>query len=257
MASASPRRPTFIIGGAPRSGTTLLCHLLDQHPDVFIIKPYIPEPKIFFMANPDGREGYLQRYAEAFAGAGGRRALGEKTSNYLENEHAVRRIADTLGRVRMLFIVREPVQRAYSNYLWTRKNGLETLPFERAVELEGTRENPLGPAREHARPFDYLIRGDYATFAERYYSRLGRENVRFVLYEDLEERPTEIMNEIQAFIGVDPIAMDAQSLGRINGARDESGPLPPHLEAALRERMRPLVARFAAVSGLDLSRWRY
>jgi hypothetical protein len=255
--TGAPRLPTFIIGGAPRSGTTLLCHLLDQHPDVYIIKPYIPEPKVFFMPELEGAEEYLRRYADAFANAGNRRALGEKTSNYLENELAAQRIADTLGQVRMLFIVREPVQRAYSNYLWTRKNGLETLPFEVAVTLEGTRENPLGPSRVHARPFDYLTRGDYATFAERYYSRFGREHVKFVLYEDVERRPMEIMTDIQAFIGVDPIAMDAQALGRINDVGNAGAPLPAALESSLRDKMQPLVRRFADVSGLDLSPWGY
>lgn len=250
-------RPTFIIGGAPRSGTTLLCHLLERHPDVYIIQPYIPEPKVFVIPNDDGKGEYLRRYAQAFGCAGSRRALGEKTSYYLENEDAARRIAETLGQVRMLFIVREPVQRAYSNYLWSRKNGIETLSFEEALRLEGTRPNPLGEARAYARPFDYLIRGDYATFAERYFSRFGREAVKFVLYEDLERRPTGIMQEIQTFIGVDPVPMDAQALGRINAARETGAPLDAGLEASLRARMAPLVRRFADVTGLDVLPWGY
>ncbi len=257
MTSAPPRRPTFIIGGAPRSGTTLLCHLLDRHPDVYIIKPYVPEPKVFVTPNPDGTSEYLRRYAEAFAAAGSATALGEKTSYYLENEDVPRRIAGTLGQTRILFIVREPVQRAYSNYLWSRKNGLETLPFEDAVRMEGTRRSPLGPEREYARPFDYLARGDYATFAERYYSLFGRDNVKFVLYEDLERQPTTIMHEIQTFIGVTPVQMDAQALGRINEARDSGAPLGADLEASLRARMAPLVRRFGEVSGIDISPWGY
>jgi len=250
-------RPTFIIGGAPRSGTTLLCHLLEQHPDVFMIRPYIPEPKVFVTPNPDGPEEYLRRYAAAFAGVNGQRALGEKTSYYLENADAAASIVATLGRVRMLFIVREPVQRAYSNYLWSRRNGLETLPFDEAVNLEGARPNPLGEARAYARPFDYLARGDYATFAERYYALLGRDLVKFVLYEDLERRPTGIMREIQEFIDVEPMEMNAQALGLVNPARGFGEPLDPTFEASLRARMEPLVHRFAKVSGLDLSPWRY
>jgi hypothetical protein len=257
MTSVAPRRPTFIIGGAPRSGTTLLCHLLDRHPDVYIIKPYVPEPKILVAPNPDGNAEYLRRYAAAFADAGAQRARGEKTSYYLENEHVPQRIAATLGRIRMLFIVREPVRRAYSNYLWSRKNGLETLPFEDAVRLEGTRLNPLGPEREYARPFDYLSRGDYATFAERYYARFGRDCVKFVLYEDLERRPAAIMDDIQAFIGVEPEPMDAQALGRINAAGDTAEPLSPDIERSLRGRMAPLVRRFGDVSGIDVSSWGY
>ncbi|MGH9349524.1 MAG: sulfotransferase family protein [Vicinamibacterales bacterium] len=257
MKADRARRPTFIIGGAPRSGTTLLCHLLERHPDVYIIRPYIPEPKVFVVPAAGGGGEYLRRYAQAFAGAGSARALGEKTSYYLENDEAAGRIAATLGQVRMLFIVREPVQRAYSNYLWSLKNGIETLSFDEALRLEGARPNPLGEARAYARPFDYLIRGDYATFAERYFARFGRACVKFVLYEDLERRPTGIMQEIQTFIGVDPLPMDAQSLGRINAARETGAPLNGALEASLRERMAPLVHRFAGVSGLDVSPWGY
>jgi hypothetical protein len=257
MSADAHHRPTFIIGGAPRSGTTLLCHLLDQHPDVFVMKPYIPEPKVFVTPATAGRADYLRRYDEGFAGAPRVRALGEKTSYYLEHEDVPERIAETLGDVRLLFIVREPVQRAYSNYLWSRKNGLETLPFEDAVTVEGTRPNPLGPERAYARPFDYLTRGRYATFAERYYARFPRAAVRFVLYEDLERRPTGIMREIQEFIGVEPLAMDAQSLGRINAARDTGEPLDPAVAGRLRPRIADEVQRFAALTGLDVSPWRY
>lgn len=255
--TGSRRVPSFIIGGAPRSGTTLLCHLLERHPDVYIIKPYIPEPKVFVLPAGDGVNEYLQRYEAAFAEAGERPILGEKTSYYLENESVPERIALTLGTVRMLFIVREPVERAYSNYLWSRKNGIETLSFEEAVRREGTRPSPFGPDREYVRPFNYLTRGDYATCAERYYERFGRDAVRFVLYEDLERRPAAIMHDIQEFIGARPIPMDAQALGRINVAADTGPPLDGATKAALRARMAPLVRRFADVSGLDVGAWGY
>jgi hypothetical protein len=254
MTSPVSSRPTFIIGGAPRSGTTLLCHLLDAHPDVFVMKPFIPEPKVFVTPATGGATEYLQRYAQGLAAADAD-ARGEKTSYYLEHPDVPARIAETLGSVRLLFIVREPVQRAYSNYLWSRKNGLETLPFEEAIRLEGTRPNPLGPEREYARPFDYLTRGRYGTFAARYYERFPRQLVKFVLYEDLERRPTDIMREIQAFIQVEPIAMDAQALGRINVARDTGPPLDPKVAAALRNRMADEVQRFADATGLDVSPW--
>jgi hypothetical protein len=257
MSAAGPLLPTFIIGGAPRSGTTLLCHLLERHPDVFIMKPYIPEPKVLVTPNPNGRNEYLRRYAAGLADAGNRRARGEKTSYYLENEHVPERINQVFDSVQLLFIVREPVQRAYSNYLWSRQNGIETMTFAEAVDLEGTRPNPIGAEREYARPFDYLTRGRYATFADRYYSRFGRERVSFVLYEDLEQRPDGIMRDVQTFIDVDPLPMDAQALGRINAVRRDGPPLDPGLEKQLRERIAPEVRQFAALTGLDIGAWGY
>ena len=257
MSEPAGRRPTFIIGGAPRCGTTLLCHLLAQHPDVFIMKPYIPEPKVFVTPTGGGTREYLRRYAEGLAAAGGERALGEKTSYYLENERVPERIASTLESVRLLFIVREPVQRAYSNYLWSKRNGLETLSFREAIRLEGARQNPLGAEREYARPFDYLRRGRYGMFAERYYERFGRNLVKFVRYEDLENRPTDLMQEVQDFIGVVPVEMHAQSLGRINAARDTGEPLDEQFGSELRQRLADEVRRFAAITGLDVSPWGY
>src|SRR5687767_8875840 len=156
-------RPTFIIGGAPRAGTNFLCHALDRHPDVYLAKPYLPEPKVF-MGPEQPWDVYAARYAAFFAADGSRLALGEKTTYYLENERCCALIRCHLPAVRMVFILREPVARAYSNYLWTKKNGLETLPFEEAVRLEGRRASPLPPGRDYARPYDYVARGRYDVF---------------------------------------------------------------------------------------------
>src|SRR5688572_30906922 len=123
--------PDFIIGGAPRSGTTFLCHALEKHPAVFIARPYIPEPKVF-MGKEQSIPTYLARYKSFFAAARPGQVLGEKTSYYLESEQACRLIRQATPGVRLVFIVREPVARAYSNYLRSKHNGLETLPFAEA-----------------------------------------------------------------------------------------------------------------------------
>ena len=249
-------RPTFIIGGAPRSGTNFLCHALDRHPAVYMAKPYMPEPKVFMGAEQPWAV-YAGRYAELFAAAGGRPSLGEKTSYYLENEAACRLIARHLPEVRMLFVVREPVARAYSNYLWTKKNGLETLPFDEAVRLQGQRPSPLPPGREYARPYDYLPRGLYDVFAERWFAVLGRARVRFLLYEALVSKPEAVLVGIQDFIGVRRAPLGADDLGVINSAREMGPPLDGALERTLRERLTPSVKRFAALTGLDVAAWGY
>jgi hypothetical protein len=249
-------QPAFIIGGAPRSGTSFLCQALDRHPDVYMAKPLVPEPKVF-MGPPQDPETYRARYAELFAGASGQRMLGEKTTNYLESQTCCERIAAYLPGVRMLFIVREPVARAYSNYLWSRKNGLETLTFEEAIALEGRRPSPLPPEKAHARPFDYLVRGDYATFAERYYEALGRDRVAFFLFEEIQARPDALLSRVQQFIGVEPLPAERLDVGVVNSARQEGPPIDGETERRLRARMAPLVDRFAALTGLDLRAWGY
>ncbi len=257
MPREAPRLPHCIIGGAPRSGTTLLCHLLDQHPNIYVAKPFIPEPKVCMTPAEDGIEGYRRRYAELFQDAPEDAVLVEKTSYYLENEEALHRLRQVLTDVRFVFIVREPVARAYSNYVWSRKNGLEPMTFAEAVANEGKRPSPLPLEKSYARPFDYLARADYATFAERYFEAFGRERVRFFLYEDIINRPEALLAELQSFVGVRPLPFEDFPLTRINSTEGLAEDLDAALEQQLRRQMRPLVERFAALADLDLSAWQY
>lgn len=252
-----PLLPTFVIGGAPRSGTTYLAHALDSHPEVAMAKPYVPEPKVLMTGAP-GTAAYRARYESFFDDDDASRARGEKTSYYLEFEPAVRLFDEVLPEAKILFLVREPVGRAYSNWLWSRQNGIEDLPFEEAVALEGKRESPLPPERSYARPFDYLTRNDYHGFARRWFDALGPERVRFWLYEELvSDQGAGQLAQIQEFIGVEPreLAVPDQL---VVGARDTGPPLDASLERKLRDRMRPGVEAFARLcNGLDLSAWRY
>jgi hypothetical protein len=262
-----PIWPHFIIGGAPRSGTTFLCQALARHPCIHMARPFVPEPKVFFGPERDVA-WYQARYAELFGHTSevcetfgvsttSGRLRGEKTANYLESDLACERIGRFLPAVKMIFLFREPVARAYSNYLWSKKNGLETLTFEEAIAREGTRPSPFGPDKAHARPFDYLSRGDYAPFARRYLDALGRGRVAFFLYEEIATNPAGLLGRVQRFLGVERLALDKLNVGIVNSARDMGPELDRDLQARLKERMTPLVQTFAELSGLDLSLWQY
>src|SRR6185369_6874288 len=138
------RLADFIIGGAPRSGTTWLYDLLARNPDVYMARPARPEPK-FFLVDELYEKG-LGHYAHWFEGARPGQLAGEKSTNYLESPLAASRIRAALPGVRLIFILRDPVERAYSNYLWSRMNGLETESFEAALALEASREASLPAA---------------------------------------------------------------------------------------------------------------
>lgn len=250
--------PTFIIGGAPRSGTTFLCHVLDKHPDVFMAKPFTPEPKICLKPCIDGTDGYRKQYTEIFLHAKNKKALGEKSSAYLENSNALENLKKVfLGHdVRFLFIVREPVKRAYSNYLRTKQNGLENLSFKEAVKAEGTREDPFPPEKAFVRPFDYLCRGDYATFAERYIRAFGRDKITFVLFENIIHSPDRFYYDIQDAVGIEPLPRYQIETPPVN-MTDKAEEMDPLYEAELREWMKPKVERFAHLTGLDITVWGY
>lgn len=248
-------RPTFLIGGAPRSGTTYLAQALARHPDICMAEPFIPEPKV--MMRPEQTEGdYDARYATLFAHATATQQRGEKTSYYLESPEARQRIRAYLPNVKLLFIVREPVARAYSNYLWSRKNGLENLTFAEAIACEGQRPNPLPAEKAYARPFDYLNRGAYATLAEPYYSSFPRSQILFVLYEHIVTRNEELFHTIQKFLGI-PKADTSLDVGVVNSAKEQGPEIEPSIVAVLRERLTPEVRRFATLTGLDLTAWGY
>ena len=217
------RLPDFIIGGAPRAGTTWLYELLDRHPGVHMAKPLAPEPK-FFLRDDEYAKG-LSYYSEKwFAGVDVAKMAGEKSTDYLESSTAATRIARDLPHVKLVFSLREPVSRAYSNYLWSRMNGLETEDFATALTLEEQRERELPERWKFTRPFSYFSRGLYADLLEPYVNRYMEAQILVVRFEDIIERPSALAETVQRFVGVTPRPGDADGLGVINPSeRDAAG----------------------------------
>jgi sulfotransferase family protein len=250
--------PDVVIGGAPRSGTTFLCELLAKHPQVYVARPYIPEPKVCMTPHPAGDAGLLDRYASFFADAPPQSVRVEKTSYYLENSEARERLVRLLPQARFVFIMREPVARAYSNWSRTRSQGLEKLPFEEAVELdERARPVPLPSDRAYARPFDYLTRGQYGTFAQAWINAVEDARVSFYLFEEFITAPESFVDNLQRFVGVEPLPWSRISTGRINAGEDDARTIDVALAARLRRRFAPEVERLALLTGLDVSIWGY
>jgi hypothetical protein len=247
----------FIIGGAPRSGTTFLATALDLHPDIWMLKPYVPEPKIFNLPPEKSSVAYQEEIASRLRDRPVGKLAGEKTSGYFSSEIALRRIVATLPAVKMVFILREPVERAYSNYLWSRKNGLEKLSFAEACDCEDTRPDPLPPEKAYVRPYDYLSRGRYGTYARRWVEAVGRERVLFLQYEQLAVSPERLLVRLEDFLGVRRWPLPAADLGRINVSDPAAEPLPPELRARLRQFFADEVESFAKLTGEDISLWKY
>jgi len=194
-------------------------------------KPVKPEPK-FFLVDSMYERG-LEYYARTwFQDAGQAQLAGEKSTDYLESAAAATRIAAALPDVKLIFILREPVSRAYSNYLWSRMNGLETLDFEAAIRLEDQRERELPPRLRFARPFSYVSRGMYAELLREYFDRFPRQNILVVRFEDIIDAPGPLAERVHRFLGVEPRPLDADGLGVINPADRPVDDMP---DAARRE----------------------
>lgn len=214
------RLPDFVIAGAPRSGTTWLYHLLARHPRVRMAAPPRPEPKFFLVDElyARGLDWYSRTW---FEGAPPGSICGEKSTNYLESPTAARRIAKDLPGAKLIFILRDPVERAWSNYLWSWMNGVESETFERALELEEQRERDLAPERRFSRPHAYFSRGLYADLLQPWFQLLARDNVLCLRCEDIALRPRLLAKRLHRFLCLPVRGHDADGLGVINAAESE------------------------------------
>lgn len=253
----TPRVPNLIIGGAPRSGTTYLAEALGRHPDVFMARPLVPEPKV--LLGPAALAAtYLERYATLFSPAPTGKLLAEKTSYYLESAAAPERIAIAAPAAKIVFLLREPVARAFSNYLRTRSQGLESLSFAEAIRAEPDRPHPFEHGdKDYVRPYDYLGRGRYDVFAERYLAACPRSQLGFFVYERLQHDSSRVLEEIQMFAGLEPRPFASLDPGIVNASSPAEPALDVRTAAGLRERCGDMVHRLHAITGLDLSWWNY
>ncbi len=240
------RTPDFIIGGAPRSGTTWLCHLLARHPDIGLAHPIAPEPK-FFLIDDLYRRG-MPYYAQRWFGALAQGIVGEKSTNYLESPAAAARIARDLPQTRLIFLLRDPVERAFSNYRWSRAHGHETLDFATALAVEATR--PVLHALRYARPFAYAGRGMYARLLRPYFTRFAPDRILLLRFEDIGPA---LATTVHRFLGVAPRPQDTRGLAPVNGSEGEAMPAP--CRDTLARRFAVPDRDFAELAGIDVSGW--
>lgn len=192
--------PNFLIIGAPRSGTTHLYRGLRQHPDVFMSD--FKEP-MFFAYEGDPRVGVISdhtAYEALFQGAEPYVARGEASTLYLFSEKAPARIQRDIPTARLIAILRNPVERAFSQYTFQRFLNTEPLDtFERALQEEERR------AEADAPPFQLYQRvGLYSEQIARYLELFPRDQLLFLLQDDLDRQPDTVFRRIFSFIGVDP-----------------------------------------------------
>jgi hypothetical protein len=228
--------------------------LLDRHPDVYMARPVTPEPK-FFLVDHLYAQG-LRHYAETwFAAAGDAAMAGEKSTDYLESAAAARRIAHDLPRVKLVFILREPAGRAYSNYLWTRMNGLETEDFATALRLEEQRERDLPERLKFARPFSYFSRGLYADLLAPYFEHFSRNQILVLRFEDVTSRPMVVAERLHRFLGVRARPDDTAGIGVINPSEKDGATFDEGISRELRARYAEPNRRLASMIGSDFETW--
>lgn len=201
--------PNFLIIGAPKAGTSSIYHYLKQHPEVYMSP--VKEPHFFSFENeeinfqgPGDRErlqGTVTRwedYLKLFASVGNEIAIGEASTTYLGNSKAPQRIKHYLPQVKLIAILRNPVDAAYASFLHLVRDGDETLPdFALALQQE-----PARISKNWEDIWHYKNRGFYYSQIKRYFDLFEREQIQVYRYEDWQNNPQNILTQIYQFIGV-------------------------------------------------------
>lgn len=244
----------FIIG-AQRSGSTYLYNVLDAHPAVFMAKPVRPEPKYFL--HPDSAAaGYSAYRRTYFEQAGDAAWLGEKSTSYIEREDAAQRIAQTIQDARILVILRDPVERAISNYHFTRTYGLEPLDFESALAEEAGRLREPLAENMSVSPYAYRQRGRYVEYLERWSGHFEASRVSILIAESFIGNASAIA-DLYRWLSVDDGRLPDDIATRVNaGHKDVAVTIADSVRDRLAAEFRPWNERLAERFGLDLSRWR-
>jgi hypothetical protein len=206
------RWPTFLVIGVAKAGTTSLYRYLGQHPEIFMSP--VKEPRFFALeGDPLAFTGpgddavhretttTLAAYRRLFEGVRDERAIGEASVLYLHHSRAPQAIARAIPAVKLVAILRHPADRAFSAYLYRKRDGYEPLDtFEAVLDDEPRRIAAGWYQGWHHREQGFYYRG-----LARYFERFDARQIRVYLYDDFDQRPVELLADLFDFLGVDPL----------------------------------------------------
>lgn len=200
--------PNFLIIGAAKAGTTALYHYLKQHPQIYMSP--VKEPRFFAFEGqkldfqgPLGEEinrssvTDIKDYQALFEGVSDQTAVGEASTEYLRSPKAPKQIWHHIPDIKLIAILRDPVERAHAAYLMHIREGWETLDFAQALQEEETR------IRNNWSFGHYATAGFYYTPLKRYFDMFDRSQIKVYLYEDLTSNAADLLRDIFQFLGVE------------------------------------------------------
>lgn len=204
--------PNFLLIGAQKCGTTALYNVLQQHPEIYMSP--LKEPTYFALNNAplpytvaskeyQARLRYTpESYAALFQGVSRQRAVGEASALYLSSYQPERTAANIQAfnpQMRLIALLRQPAERAWSAYHYYRARGFEPIKrFPAALAAEATRRkgNDLPDLRHFAN-------GCYFANLQPYFDRFPHTQIRVYLYEEWNQQPQVVLRDLFAFLGVD------------------------------------------------------
>lgn len=186
------RFPHFIIIGAGKCGTTSLHDYLSQHPKIYLC----PKKETFFFLNSKARENHrawgsvttLEEYLALFTEAPEECTLGEISTNYYADPASAELIHKAIPDVKIIAVLRNPSERAFSSYQMIFRNGHESRSFSEIVANKNNK---------------YINRGFYYKELQPFYGVFKAENIKILLFDDLVKDSKAFLKELFAFVGVD------------------------------------------------------
>ncbi|MDN5214193.1 sulfotransferase [Fulvivirgaceae bacterium BMA12] len=203
-------KPNFFIVGAAKSGTSSLWQYLKGHPEIFMPEDELyKEPRHF--SHP-GRFPTEDDYLQLFAAAQSQhKRIGEASTAYLTHPDCAGKIfqfqKDNNLDVKIIILLRNPVNRAYSMYNWMAQEGYEySATFGKALKREKKRIHKMSKFWEPNYYYNYLYfnSGLYTEQVNRYFETFGRENVYVGVFEEFTKNTAGMLKEILQFLEVDP-----------------------------------------------------
>lgn len=201
--------PTFIICGGMRCGTTALFSYLAHHPELLASRK--KEVHYFDLEYHRGLNWYKRQFpTNQTMPKGKARLLFESSPYYMFEPRAPKRIKDTLPDIKLIFILRDPIKRAISQYQKNIRDGRELLPLADALaaeehRLEAEQDKLLANTNYHSQlhqHFSYKARGQYSKLLYRYYQNFSRNQVLAIRANSLFSKPIEVLHRLCTFIGI-------------------------------------------------------
>lgn len=202
----SPLRgsPDFIVFGVPKAGTTALDRYLRQHPEICMASR---KEVHFFNKDLHYSQG-LFWYSSFFPIRGSKCTSGEVTPDYMYHPDVPKRILKDFPKTKLIAILRNPTDRAYSHYQYIKRTGRESLTFEEAIDAEPSRINEEKKKNvfdgDNIRKYSYLDRGIYVDQLKHWMKFFPKEQFLIIKNEELDEDINGTMNKIFRFLNVSP-----------------------------------------------------
>lgn len=201
--------PDLIIGGASKSGTTALFDMLRQRPEFFLPDKkelhFFSYPSLNKLTSGPGDAHVMAeipatyaKYLAYFTSKKAGQVAVDVSPSYLFHSSSADEIAARLPEVRVVFILRRPEDKVFSQYVHLLGEGRETLSFEDALAIEPERKRT-----GYSDMWLYRESGYYADGIVYFQNKLGHERVKVFLFDDLRENPSAVLREICLFVGLD------------------------------------------------------